>query len=148
MKVDVYSRRQAVALDPVAGTVIISISSPADRAPLKKGWEDILRLEFHDVTIDPDEARTRGIDSIQGKPIVWFSEDHVKAVEFFVHQHKDKNFVVHCDAGVSRSVAVGLFLREIFVEVELNTHAINTTRAYNSLVHRMLLRRRWEDQFS
>jgi predicted protein tyrosine phosphatase len=148
MRVDVYSRQQAIALDPVEGTVVISISSPANDAPLKHGWEDILRLEFHDVTMDEDMARTRGIDSLQGKPIIWFNEGHVRQVEEFVYRHKDKNFLIHCDAGVSRSVAVGLFLREIFDEVELTTHAIHTTKAYNSLVHRMLMRKYWHDQLS
>jgi predicted protein tyrosine phosphatase len=72
---------------------------------------------------------------------------HVREVENFVFAHKDKDFVVHCDAGVSRSVAVGMYLRTLF-EAELTTHAIHTTRAYNSLVHRMLMRRWWQDRLS
>jgi predicted protein tyrosine phosphatase len=144
MKVNVYSRKQAIDLVPAEGTVVISISGPDNEAPLKEGWEDILRLAFHDVALDPDACRIQGIQSIAGKPIIFFDEEMAAQVDTFAFKHKDKDFMVHCDAGVSRSVAVGLFLKELF-EAELTTHAIHTTAAYNSLVHRILLQKYWKE---
>lgn len=30
----------------------------------------------------------------------------------FVEQHKEKDFIVHCDAGISRSSAVAFFIKD------------------------------------
>jgi predicted protein tyrosine phosphatase len=134
MRVDVYNREQAVGLEPVAGTVVISISSPGDQAPLKEGWEDILRLEFHDVVKIP-----KNMPEIRA-----FCTTHVDAVHEFVDKHvaAGKNFAVHCDAGVSRSVAVGVFLEDVHGG-DLHLHAISTTAAANSRVSRGLFRKYW-----
>jgi predicted protein tyrosine phosphatase len=136
MQVDVYSRQQAVELAPVEGTVVISISTPGfELASLQEGWKSILRLQFHDCTEDNASALTP------------FNDVMAAIVHEFIQVHLGKDFMIHCDAGVSRSVAIGLFLREIF-EAELTTHAIHTTVAYNSLVHRMLMRKYWEERLS
>jgi predicted protein tyrosine phosphatase len=138
MKVDVYNREQAVGLEPMPDTVMISISSPGDLAPLKVGWYDILRLEFHDVVRIPK-------DMPEIKP---FHITHVDAIHEFVEKHvaDGLNFAVHCDAGVSRSVAVGMFLEEIHGG-DLTLHAIHTTAAANSRVSRGLLRKYWKQRF-
>jgi predicted protein tyrosine phosphatase len=137
MQVDVYNRVQAESLEPTEGTVIISISTPGYPATLKEGWEDVLRLEFHDVVKIP-----KGMPEV--KP---FTSDHVDAIHEFVDKHvaASKDFAVHCDAGVSRSVAVGVFLNEIHGG-DLNLHAISTTAAANSRVSRGLFRRYWNMQ--
>jgi predicted protein tyrosine phosphatase len=139
MRVDVYNRGQAVDLEPVEGTVVISISSPGDPANLKEGWEDVLRLEFHDVVKIPTD-----IPDIRA-----FCQTDADAVHEFVDKHvaDGKNFAIHCDAGVSRSVAVGVFLREVH-EAELTLHAINTDVAANSRVTRCLMRKYWVDRFA
>ena len=137
MKVDVYNRAQAVGLEPVEGTVMISISGPDDPADLKEGWEDVLRLEFHDVVKIP-----RGIPDI--KP---FHRSHVDAIHEFVEKHVEagKDFAIHCDAGVSRSVAVGVFLEDVHGG-DLTMHAIHTTIGANSRVTRGLMRKYWDER--
>lgn len=137
MRVDVYNRGQAEDLEPTEGTVMISISSPGDPADLKEGWEDVLRLEFHDVVKIPLD-----IPDIKA-----FCQDHVDAVHEFVDKHVEtgKNFVVHCDAGVSRSVAMGVFLKEVHGG-DLHLHAIHTTVAANSRVSRGLMRKYWMER--
>lgn len=134
--VNVYCRQDACALTPTPDTVVISISNPGDPAPLLEGWGAVLRLEFQDFVTVPE-----GVENT-----VIFTEEHAKAVDLFVNGYQEKNFMVHCDAGVSRSVAVGLFIHEIF-EHELTLHAIHTTKAANSLVLRTLMRRYWSEQF-
>lgn len=145
MRVDVYSRQQAVELVPVEGTVVISISSPGKEAPLQEGWDDILRVGFHDVVIPRAEMPVLVEPGVGKVAVVMFDETMAAAIDKFAWKYHDKNFMVHCDAGVSRSVAVGLFLKEIF-QAELFTHAIHTTRAANGLVHRMLVRKYWQER--
>ena len=144
MKVDVYNRSQVEGLEPTPNTVVISISNPSLKiqdmagasagtpADLKDGWEAVLRVEFHDVVKVPHDM----------PDIVAFSQEHVDAIHAFVETYLDKDFVIHCDAGVSRSVAIGLYLQDVY-DAELHTHAIDTTRAANSRVHRGLIRTHW-----
>ncbi len=133
-KIDVYNRGQAEDLEPTEGTVMISISAPGDPADLKKGWEDVLRLEFDDVIKIP-----KNMPEIRA-----FCTTHIDAIHEFVDKHvaDGKNFAVHCDAGVSRSVAVGVFLEDVHGG-DLHLHAINTTAAANSRVKRGLMRKYW-----
>lgn len=137
MKVDVYNRQQAEALEPRPDTVMISISAPGDLAQLKVGWYDILRLEFHDVVVIPDD-----IPDIEP-----FDEGHVEAVHEFVEKHMADglNFAIHCDAGVSRSVAVGVFMEDVHGG-DLELHAIHTTAAANSRVKRGLMKKYWMER--
>lgn len=133
MRVDVYDRGGAEGLEPRPDTVVISISTPGQRpARLKEGWEDVLRLEFHDV-----------VRPMEGAPeLVLFGPYHVEQVLAFTKGHREKDFVIHCDAGASRSVAVGLYLQDYY-EAELHLHAIHTTAAANGRVHRGLMRDHW-----
>ncbi len=137
MKVDVYNREQAVDLEPTEGTVMISISSPGDPADLKEGWEDVLRLEFHDVVKIP-----KNMPEIRA-----FCTTHVDAIHDFIEKHIEdgKDFAVHCDAGVSRSVAVGVFLEDVHGG-DLELHAIHTTVGANSRVKRGLMKKYWTER--
>lgn len=145
MRIDVYSRQQILDLQPDPNVAVISISGPNDPAPFGKGWGPMLRVKFHDIALNPEECRIQGIKSIGGEPIVLFDEEMAKRIDTFAWEHKDKDFAVHCAAGISRSVAVGVFLKEIF-EGDLHLHAIHTTAAANSLIHRTLMRKYWEEQ--
>ena len=136
MQVDVYNREQAESLEPTEGTVIISISTPDLPANLKDGWEDVLRLEFHDVVKIP-----RGMPEV-----VPFTNDHITAIYEFVDKHvaDSKDFAVHCDAGWSRSTAVGMYLNEVYGG-DINLHAVGSDfDKANSRVHRGLMRRYWQ----
>jgi predicted protein tyrosine phosphatase len=147
VRVDVYSRAQAEALTPEVNQVIISITVPGKPAAIRmvNEWAGILRLEFHDFATHVGATLTGEPD---GDPIVYFDEAMAERVSAFVEEHarNGRDFVVHCDAGVSRSVAVGLYLRDVY-GAELTTHAIHTTAAANSLVLRTLMRKHWEVRF-
>ncbi len=137
MQVDVYSEGQAVDLEPTEGTVMISITAPDKPTDLKEGWEDLLRLEFDDVVKIP-----------QNMPeIVAFNHEHVKAIHEFVEKHaaNNKDFAIHCGAGWSRSVAVGMYLNEVYGG-DINLHAIATFDKANSRVHRGLIRKYWQQR--
>ena len=134
MKVDVYSRAQAEALSPELTTAVISITAPGSpRAALEEGWLDVLRLEFDDA-LQPSTAVPE---------LVLFDEWFARRIHDFVDLYQTSDFMVHCEAGMSRSVGVAVFLHEAY-EAEVTLHAAGSFSAANSLVTRMLLRKFWE----
>ena len=66
---------------------------------------NILKLQFDDVT-----------ELVKDEIYIHFNSDMAKKIVEFIKNIKDdgKNFYVHCDAGVSRSGAVGYMLNEWF----------------------------------
>lgn len=144
MRVDVHSLTHAQLLEPRENTVVISIRSPgAEPAQLNEGWEEVLRLWFDDVVKVPTGP-------IVVKDLTLFSEEHAQQIHEFVESHLDKDFVIHCEAGVSRSVAVGLYLHDVY-GADLLCHEIpgaNPSATTNSRVHRALLRKHWMEQLS
>jgi predicted protein tyrosine phosphatase len=95
--VRVLPRRAAVNRTPLAGEVCISITNPRQSQPTLEGYADILRLGFHDT-------------DREGGNFTAMSREHGKAVLEFAAKYKDAPLMVHCEAGASRSVGVGLFL--------------------------------------
>jgi len=145
MRVDVYNREQIENLFPVKGAVMISINTPPRTewddgfADLRPGWEDVLQLSFHDFVNEGDEDLFNGW--------VVFTPSMAKEIHAFVEKNSGKDFVIHCTAGQSRSVAVGVFLRDVH-NAELFLHAADNEASANSLVRRTLMRTEWEKQFN
>lgn len=104
------SRARAARLIPNASCALVSISTPArsyDVSPRGKGWAGVLRLEFHDVAneVPPDDW----LDTY-----VRFTSAHAGRVCVFAHGAISagiEDLVIHCDAGLSRSVAIAESLR-------------------------------------
>lgn len=143
-RVDVHSRKQAEALEPKGNQAIISITAPGKAANLKPGWRAILRLEFHDITEQWEVDR---------EGLTMFSEAHADSIRNFMtlietaSNLQDSDIVVHCDAGVSRSVAVGVYLRDVHA-CELHLHATPNPSFANQTVLRTLMRKHWEEHFN
>ncbi|WP_087863906.1 hypothetical protein [Comamonas thiooxydans] len=94
--VKVFSRLQAEERSAEPGEVCISITNPAQLKVPLEGYGALLRLGFHD------------IDQVYGSFTTMSREQAWQALEFIL-AHKDQPLVVHCEAGASRSVAIGLF---------------------------------------
>lgn len=78
-------------------TVLISIHDPnrAIHSPEKvQGWSDVLQIQFWDIEEDIGDYKI--ITNEQGL-----------IIREFIEKHKDKRFMIHCAAGVSRSAGVG-----------------------------------------
>lgn len=78
-------------------TVLISIHDPnrAVHPPEKvTGWFDVLQIQFWDI-----ETPIGSYDII--------TDDEANTIREFIEKHKDKRFMIHCAAGVSRSAGVG-----------------------------------------
>jgi len=135
MKINVYNKKQVEELQPEPESVLISISCPGKPVNLKEGWKRILRLEFDDI-VSIEEAL---IDKLQP-----FTNEQRDQVIDFINENKNRNFVIHCDAGISRSVAIGIFIQNKF-NGELILHAPTATTTFaNSLVLRKLRRKEWD----
>lgn len=107
--------------EPEPNTVIVSITEPIfpgheirrnKPARLKPGYVDVLRLEFQDY-----DATGKHADSLPSDAIV-FTQKQASMTARFLRKHRDKNIVVHCAAGISRSGAVVEATLEAFPEYE------------------------------
>ncbi|KKN88780.1 hypothetical protein LCGC14_0243870 [marine sediment metagenome] len=139
MRVDVYSKYHAAEIEPRPRTVVISIGSPGESYELKEGWDDILRIEFDDVVKIPT--------GMTGHNIIAFSIEHAEILHEFIESYIESDFMIHCSAGVSRSVAVGSFMREVH-GADLNLHETHSDEHCNSRVRRGLMNKYWRAQFS
>jgi predicted protein tyrosine phosphatase len=96
-KVTFLSRKQAVALTPPPGSVIISVHDRSESpAPLQDGWAARLTLEFHDT--DGLSLGLTAFDSGMAAQVWAFAQEHEGSPDLFVH----------CEMGVSRSAAIAL----------------------------------------
>lgn len=139
---EVFSRKEVSSVvAPDADACLISIWSTIALAtewyaelPIGfDGWKDSIKLEFDDVVNLSD--RRYGFDSLR------FSGEMAESLLDFIEKHKGSNFVIHCDAGISRSVAVGAFLRD-FYDYEARFYVTKHDEHRNMWVYN-LLRRTW-----
>jgi predicted protein tyrosine phosphatase len=96
-----------------AGTVCISITEPGSHAPLPplRGFDDVLRLEFSDFDLlRPGHVGPSGARRVTARDAQQLAE--------FANQHRGKNILVHCAAGISRSGAIVETLLAAFPEYE------------------------------
>ena len=105
------SAREAGSLDTLPkGWVCISVNEEHRKHYDLKFDNDhnkkcILRLQFTDVTYKVDQG---------GEVYSPIDLDSVHKILHFAEFHKDKNFIVHCAAGISRSAAICMFLHVIY----------------------------------
>lgn len=113
MNVYVTNRFGARSLKPPQPFVWISVSTPGDpEALLSERFHAALRLWFHDLETAPGEA----FGKVYG-PHRLFNERMAHEVIRFVAaamRQGIQNVCVHCDAGVSRSGAIALWMRDTF----------------------------------
>ena len=92
---------------------IISIVSPEHpQYEVAKSYycRDILYLRFHDVLSDGSVV---SINKVGDKIIHFDDSDARQIIDFGLKNKKYNNFMIHCEAGMSRSPAVALALAEI-----------------------------------
>lgn len=100
MQIHISSKDQVGSLvKSCSGSVyVISITDPgSDPVSLPCQEDNILRLQFHD------------LDRIypQLQKVTYFSKQHAKQIHQFLLSSID-HLVIHCEAGICRSPAVGL----------------------------------------
>lgn len=133
--------------DWIQGKWIISIFSSGDVSPIPDRY-NILKLEFDDIT------ELLPVDAEAG--LILFNEDHAKQIhEFFDTLTEDRQLFVHCDAGVSRSGAVGYLANEYFNKYKKLEREASEAFTYdnkhimpNPLVTRLLKRELFGQDYS
>jgi len=132
MKVDVFNEEKVWK---TSGEAVISLRTPRSiykglTDHLKQKFEAVLELRFHDVF----EAEHRV--GIYGGPVyTGMNEKQADMVVSFIQGRQA--IVVHCDAGVSRSVAVGMFLRDYY-KADVTLHSTWNDKLRNPRVYRLL----------
>jgi hypothetical protein len=128
MIVQVFSRNHATHLTPDGIIAFISISSAVnqrkglyDKWPVPlEGWHSVLPLMFDDVIQGHDTDP-------QFQP---FTPEMAEQTVDFIDQLGGINVIAHCDAGMSRSVAVACFMRD-FYHYNIMLHEIGTDQHRN-----------------
>ncbi len=132
--VRVYRRGQMKLVKPDDSVNLISIwsmnfdaiSQYGDMDVPLDGWKDVIKLEFDDIL------------SREFK-LIPFDTKMANELLSFIELHKGEEFVVHCDAGMSRSVAVACFLRDHY-DYDMELYSIGTTKYRNIHIMNLLKR--------
>lgn len=107
-------------VDKVNDTAFISIIGTKDvleyhlEEPDTEHWfkdkhDNVLNLEFDDLPCDEFE--------FDGHVAKGLSIEQAKEIYDFVEKHIGKNFIIHCRAGMSRSAAVGWYIRDFYKDI-------------------------------
>jgi predicted protein tyrosine phosphatase len=134
--VRVYRRGQMKFVEPEDSVNLISIWSlnfmarseyGKEDVPME-GWNDVIKLEFDDIVSFSPKMKLVPFDTKMADDLL-----------SFIEVHEGEEFVVHCDAGMSRSVAVACFLRDD-LGYDADLYAIDTDKYRNVTIMNALRR--------
>lgn len=100
-----------------------------DKFLIPDDHERLIRLRFGDCTED--------IVAWRGFEYRGITDSQAKELYKFCKKHKEKNFIVHCTAGVSRSAAICLFLNLCYNH-KLKDHFFLTSHPNSRVVYKLL----------
>lgn len=138
IRVRFCSREDAEAATPDPDTAVISITNPDDSANLDTTeWFAVLRVQFHD--IDPDKLSSLNPFLKEDILKVYQPMEPKQAqdIQAFVVGCIDSgvdSFLVHCEAGISRSAAVAKWIADHHNGPMLGP----VTKLHNRFVYRLL----------
>lgn len=128
----IMNRKQAQEVESRPYTAVISIYTPGDKPPnLGPFWPMLLTLPFYDRIPEKGEPYKEG-DFSMAQAI-----DIVK----FIDAYSTYDFLVHCDAGISRSMAVGEYIHRTYGH-KLDVKTMASRQSMNTHISRLLERAR------
>ena len=134
----IASREQAEDTKPDMCSAVISIRDPGSKTvDLKRGWYAVLSLEFHDIDKDKLGEMSAHLRADIERHYAMMEPAHAQAIVTFVDDAVRlgvEGFLVHCEAGISRSAAVAKWIAEHYHLPPLGP-AVN---AHNRYVYRLL----------
>lgn len=77
----------------------------------KQNHPNVIRLTFDDVDEDEEVIDLSGIT--KGLWVRTISKEQATTLHEFIHRNKEKNFLIHCHAGISRSGAIAQYVCEV-----------------------------------
>lgn len=115
-----YSKNNFKDINIDENTVLISITDPdqkiLDKKVLEK-FKDSLSIQFWDL------ERNHGEYNV-------ISKEQSKQIKEFILDNKNNNFVIHCEAGISRSAGVAM---AVFMLIEFNGNKYNFSTSPNPI---------------
>lgn len=91
----------------IENTSFISILDPDNEEILYVESPNFLQVKMWDVEMDVKDIIT---NETYPRP----QDEELEKIVKFVNNNKEKDFYIHCSAGISRSGAVGRFIQELF----------------------------------
>jgi predicted protein tyrosine phosphatase len=134
------SRQRAKHWIPEASTFAISIYRPEDGPGIEVGdtrYENVLHLCFDDIL-----ESGIGEYTSKGRKLIAFSDQMAEQVWAIMEIHRPQHWLVHCAAGISRSVAIGECIAQ-YKGGTLVLHEIGSTDLANGLIRRQMNKRYW-----
>jgi predicted protein tyrosine phosphatase len=105
-----------------------------------KDHTNVLRLWFDDIEKDLQTSPTNPDKCLA------FTVEQAKQVFDFINANYEKDFIIHCSAGISRSGAVGAFVNDYFGWDRTKFDKDNPYIHPNGRVSRMLNGKVWKDK--
>lgn len=126
----ILSESQARDIVDFPNHAVISIISPGHEHPPLNA-KHLLQVHFHDAD--------KMFELQDGRIIMPISESIAEEIARFVIDHQDEErWIVHCEAGISRSPGVGLAIAAWFENHELLERLEVNFPCYNRLVRRSI----------
>lgn len=103
--------------------------------------DNVLNLDFDDA--DPlanglsDDIETFVLEN--GLVIQFFTTAMAEQVINFIEEHKDKDFYIHCAAGISRSQAFVKYIKNVYYDNDFYTNPNNPCTHPNAYVFQKLM---------
>lgn len=124
---------------------IISINSriPTDGESHLCSGDNVLNLEFDD--IDPasiglsDDTEEYTFTNDGYLKVYFFTNTMAKQAIDFIEKHKEKNFFIHCSAGMSRSQAFVKYIKNVYFDIDWETNPGNPCIHANGFVFQKLM---------
>lgn len=108
--------------------------------------DNVLNLDFDDIDTMafnlPEDTETYKYITNNGKEITieFFTEEQAKKAVNFIEKYKNKNFYIHCSAGISRSQAFVQFIEYVLNEQEWKKNPDNPCLFPNIFVYNKLMK--------
>jgi len=132
------SREGAEDATPDLCSAVISIRDPGSKpVDLKRGWYKVLSLVFHDIDRDKLSTMSAHLRADIELAYAMMEPAHAQVIVAFVNDAVRagvEGFLVHCEAGISRSAAVAKWIAEHYHLPSLRPAVV----AHNRYVYRLL----------
>lgn len=124
---------------------IISINSkvPTDNECHLCSGDNVLNLDFDDIDPTsiglPETTEEYSFTNDGYLKVFFFTDSMAKKTIDFIEKNKDKDFYIHCSAGLSRSQAFIKYIKNVYFDNDWETNPGNPCLYANGFVYQKLM---------